>query len=187
MTKSNEPENIEEIEYAAEESAGEADTMAKQIEELSGKLAEAEAMIEKNAARAEEQNNVLLRLQADFDNYRKRTADQTKKIREDGAVDVLMKFIPVLDVVNQALAMITDEKVAEGVRMIYNQLNELLGSYGVTEIDALGKEFDPNLHSAMMQVSVQNPDQVGVVVEVFQKGYQMEGRILRHSVVKVGC
>lgn len=186
MAKNTKREDIEKNDIETENAESE-EMYKTQIADLTVQLDAATAAAEKEAQAAKELNNVMLRLQADFDNYRKRTAEQSKKYRDDGIADVLNKFIPVLDVVNQALAMITDEKVAEGVRMIYNQMTELLTGFGVTEIPALGKEFDPMLHSAMMQVSVNNPDQVGVVVEVFQKGYIMGDRVLRHSVVKVGC
>ena len=94
-------------------------------------------------------------------------------------------IVPVLDVLKQAISMISDEKVAEGVKMIYRQITEMLSGFGVTEIPALGEQFDPNLHNAIMQVKVKDADKVNMVVEVFQKGYRMGDRIIRHSVVKV--
>ena len=124
-------------------------------------------------------------MQADIDNYRKRNAELNKKQKEDGMVAVIEKVIPVLDVLKQAISMITDEKVAEGVKMIYRQITEMLSNFGVSEIPALGEQFDPNLHNAIMQVKVKDPDKVNMVVEVFQKGYRMGERIIRHSVVKV--
>ena len=165
-----------------------AKTKKEIIEQLTAEVADLTAQLAEARAEAEkEPDNAMLRLQADFDNYRKRTAEQSRRQREDGIAEAITKFIPVLDVVNQALQMITDEKVAEGVRMIYNQMTESLTALGVTEIPALGTAFDPMLHNAVLQVNVSNPDQVGQVVEVFQKGYQMGDKILRYSVVKVGC
>ncbi len=146
-------------------------------------VAQAVAVKEKN--RSEELSNLVNRMQADFDNYRKRNAELNKKQKEDGMVAVIEKVVPVLDVMKQAISMITDEKVAEGVKMIYRQINEMLASFGVTEIPALGEQFDPNLHNAIMQVKVKDADKVNMVVEVFQKGYRMGDRIIRHSVVKV--
>lgn len=146
-------------------------------------VAQAVAVKEKN--RSEELANLVNRMQADFDNYRKRNAELNKKQKEDGIVAVIEKLVPVLDVMKQAISMITDEKVAEGVKMIYRQINEMLASFGVTEIPALGEQFDPNLHNAIMQVKVKDADKVNMVVEVFQKGYRMGDRIIRHSVVKV--
>lgn len=148
-------------------------------------LAVAQAVAVKERNRSEELANLVNRMQADFDNYRKRNAELNRKQKEDGMVAVIEKIVPVLDVLKQAISMITDEKVAEGVKMIYRQVNEMLVSLGVTEIPALGEQFDPNLHNAIMQVKVKDADKVNMVVEVFQKGYRMGDRIIRHSVVKV--
>lgn len=156
-----------------------------QISALTQQLAIAQTIAAKEKCRSEELNNLVNRMQADFDNYRKRSAETNKKLKEDGAVSVIEKLVPVLDVIKQAGMMITDEKVAEGVKMIYRQLNDMLTAFGVTEISALGEQFDPNLHNAIMQVKVKDTDKVNMVVEVFQKGYKLGERIIRHSVVKV--
>ena len=85
----------------------------------------------------------------------------------------------------QAIQSIPDEKVADGVKMIYRQIVDVLSAFGVEEIPALGEQFDPNLHNAVMQVKTTDPSKANMVVEVFNKGYRMGERILRHSVVKV--
>lgn len=156
-----------------------------QLSTLMQQLAVAQTIATKERNRSEELANLVNRMQADFDNYRKRNAELNKKQKEDGMVAVIEKVIPVLDVLKQAISMITDEKVAEGVKMIYRQITEMLSNFGVSEIPALGEQFDPNLHNAIMQVKVKDPDKVNMVVEVFQKGYRMGERIIRHSVVKV--
>ncbi len=156
-----------------------------QLSALMQQLAVAQTIATKERNRSEELANLVNRMQADFDNYRKRNAELNKKQKEDGMVAVIEKVIPVLDVLKQAISMITDEKVAEGVKMIYRQITEMLTNFGVSEIPALGEQFDPNLHNAIMQVKVKDPDKVNMVVEVFQKGYRMGERIIRHSVVKV--
>ena len=148
-------------------------------------LAVAQAVAVKERNRSEELANLVNRMQADFDNYRKRNAELNRKQKEDGMVAVIEKIVPVLDVLKQAISMITDEKVAEGVKMIYRQITELLGQFGVTEIPALGLPFDPTVHNAIMQVKVKDADKVGLVVEVFNKGYRMGERLLRPSIVKV--
>ena len=156
-----------------------------QLSALMQQLAVAQTIATKERNRSEELANLVNRMQADFDNYRKRNAELNKKQKEDGMVAVIEKVIPVLDVLKQAISMITDEKVAEGVKMIYRQITEMLSNFGVSEIPALGEQFDPNLHNAIIQVKVKDPDKVNMVVEVFQKGYRMGERIIRHSVVKV--
>ena len=157
----------------------------QQMAALMQKLTVAQAIAVKEKNRSEELSNLVNRMQADFDNYRKRNAELNKKQKEDGMVEVIEKVIPVLDVLKQAITMIPDEKVAEGIKMIYRQISEMLSNLGVSEIPALGEQFDPNLHNAIMQVKVKDPDKVNMVVEVFQKGYRMGERIIRHSVVKV--
>lgn len=156
-----------------------------QMAQLAQQAAVAQAIAVKEKSRSEELSNLVSRMQADFDNYRKRNAELNKRQKEDGMVAVIEKVIPTLDVLKQAIAMITDEKVAEGVKMIYRQITDMLSTFGVTEIPALGEQFDPNLHNAIMQVKVKDADKVNMVVEVFQKGYRMGDRIIRHSVVKV--
>ena len=99
--------------------------------------------------------------------------------------EVLSKLIPVLDVIGQAQKMIVDEKTLEGIFMIEKQVQNILTMYGATEIEALGKQFDPNFHNAITNVKTDDQEKVGTVVEVFQKGYMLEDKILRHSVVIV--
>ncbi len=161
------------------------DELNAEIEELNSRLDAAECEKAKLNARLRDLNTVYVRMQSDFDNYRKRTAEQLKNAKSEGAADVITKTIPLLDVIEQALRMITDEKVAEGVSMINRQLLDLLSGFGVTEIPALGKAFDPQIHNAILQVQVEDPDLDGKVIEVFQKGYRMGDKIIRHSVVKV--
>ena len=130
-------------------------------------------------------NGMYVRLQSDFDNFRKRTTEQMKRTKEDGIVEALTAILPTLDVVNQALQMIKDENVSNGVKMIEKQLLNVLTTLGVEEISALGKPFDPDFHNAMLQTKAEKPEDEGKVMEVFQKGFKMGDRVLRHSVVKV--
>lgn len=159
--------------------------LQNQIATATQQLSIAQAIALKEKSRSEELANLVNRMQADFDNYRKRMNDTNKKLKEDGICAVLEKIIPELDILKQAIQSITDEKVQEGVKMIYRQILDVLTAFGVEEIPALGAQFDPNLHNAVMQVKTTDPSKVNMVVEVFNKGYRMGDRILRHSVVKV--
>ena len=159
--------------------------MQNQMVAVSQQLSVAQAVALKEKSRSEELSNLVNRMQADFDNYRKRMNENNKKLKEDGICAVLEKLIPELDVLKQAIQTIPDEKVAEGVKMIYRQITEMLASFGVTEIPALGEQFDPNLHNAVQQVKVKDSSKVNMVVEVLQKGYRMGDRVIRHSVVTV--
>ena len=156
-----------------------------QLATVSQQLSIAQAIAVKEKARSEELSNLVNRMQADFDNYRKRVNEGNNRLKEDGICAVLEKLIPELDVLKQAIQTITDEKVAEGVKMIYRQILDILTVFKVEEIPALGEQFDPNLHNAVMQVKTNDPSKAGMIVEVYNKGYKLGDRILRHSVVKV--
>ena len=156
-----------------------------QVNGLAQQLQIAQTVATKEKSRSEELSNLVVRMQADFDNYRKRNNEQMKHNKEDGIVDVVEKLLPVLDNMKRAILMIQDEKVAEGVKMIYRQIVEVMGAFGITEIPALGEQFDPNLHNAVQQVKVKDSSKVNMVVEVLQKGYRMGDRVIRRSVVTV--
>ena len=189
--KTNESENLEEddLTETTDNESAEGDpqiaALEREIAELESKLSAAVSDKEKESGKVRDFNTMYVRLQSDFDNYRKRTAEQLGRAKNDGIAEAIIKMIPVLDVMTQALRMITDEKVAEGVSMINRQVLEAFNAFGVTEIPALGKPFDPELHNAVMQVPAARPEDEGMVMEVLQKGYRMGDRILRHSVVKV--
>lgn len=159
--------------------------MQNQIAVITQQLSIAQAIAVKEKARSEELSNLVNRMQADFDNYRKRVNEGNKKLKEDGICAVLEKLIPELDVLKQAIQSITDDKVAEGVKMIYRQVVDILTVFGVEEIPALGQQFDPNLHNAVMQTKTTDPTKINMIVEVYNKGYRLGERILRHSVVRV--
>ncbi len=134
-------------------------------------------------AKMEEYKDMLQRLQAEFDNFRKRNVDAVKQARVDGGNDVVIAMLPVLDTVEIAIKMISDEASKAGVQLIEKKFQEIFIKYGVKEIEALGKEFDPNLHNAVMQV--EDSENSGKVVEVLQKGYIRENKVIRYSMVKV--
>ncbi|MCH5157611.1 MAG: nucleotide exchange factor GrpE [Clostridiales bacterium] len=156
-----------------------------QIATVTQQLSIAQAIAIKEKARSEELSNLVNRMQADFDNYRKRMNENNKKLKEDGICAVLEKLIPALDVLKQAIQSIPDAKVAEGVKMIYRQVFDILTAFNVEEIPALGEQFDPNLHNAIVNVKTNDPAQVNMIVEVFNKGFRLGDRVLRHSNVKV--
>ena len=155
------------------------------VEKLVAELAALKKEAEAEKARAAEMTDSARRLQAEFDNYRKRMNDNSRKVREDATAEVLVKVVPVLDTIAQALNMIDDEKVAGGVKMIGDEITKLLGSYGVVEIEAEGKEFAPKLHEAIMQMPAETEEQKDTVKQVFQKGYKMGDKVIRPARVIV--
>lgn len=175
-------ENETVVSDAGEENA-EVETV--DVEKLVAELAALKKEAEAEKTRAAEMTDSARRLQAEFDNYRKRMNDNSRKVREDATAEVLVKVVPVLDTIAQALNMIDDEKVAGGVKMIGDEITKLLGSYGVVEIEAEGKEFDPKLHEAIMQMPAETEEQKDTVKQVFQKGYKMGDKVIRPARVIV--
>lgn len=128
------------------------------------------------------------RQMAEFENFRKRTDKEKSQMYEIGAKSIVEKILPVVDNFERGLAAASDEEKAspfvEGMDKIYKQLLTSLEEAGVKEIECLDKEFDPNLHNAVMHVDDENVGE-NIVVEVFQKGYMYKDTVVRHSMVKV--
>ena len=172
-------------ECGSEECESDTIDLTSRINDLEEMLEKSAAESEKNLARAKDLNTMYVRLQADFDNYKKRTNEQLGKMRDEGIFSVMEKIIPIADVIDNALGMIKDESVAQGVRMISRELENVMSAFGVTEIKALGKPFDPELHEAILKVPCEKEGMSGCVTEVFRKGYMIGDKVLRHCVVKV--
>ena len=127
----------------------------------------------------------LKRNMAEFDNFRKRTEKEKSSMYIIGAKDIIEKILPVVDNFERGLAQATEgDPFAEGMEKIYKQLTTTLESLGVEPIEAVDKEFNPDLHNAVMHVE---DESVGdnIVVEELQKGYTYKGFVVRHSMVKV--
>ena len=136
----------------------------------------------------DELNDKLKRSMAEFDNYRKRTDKEKSAMYEIGAKDVIEKILPVIDNFERGLKSIPEDQkggpVASGMEMIYKQLITVLSDLGVTPIEAVGQEFDPNFHNAVMHAEDEELGE-NTVSEEFQKGYKYKDAVLRHSMVKV--
>ncbi len=130
----------------------------------------------------------LKRSMAEFDNYRKRTEKEKTAMYEIGAKAVVEKILPTIDNFERGLRTVPDESkgtpFADGMEMVYKQFLKALSELGVEPIEAVGKEFDPNLHNAVMHVE---SEEVGenIIVQEFQKGYTYKGTVVRHSMVQV--
>lgn len=139
-----------------------------------------------NLQREKEETVALLqRNQADFDNYRRRNATVRTDSLEEGRRECIKSLLPVLDNFDRAMEndAAEDSSWREGVKLVYRQLLETLQKMGMSEIDTTGK-FDPNIHEAVMQEAVDGMES-GAIIAVFQKGYRVGDRIIRHSMVKV--
>ena len=127
----------------------------------------------------------FLRLAAEYDNYRKRTAKEKESLWTDAKADTVQAFLPVYDNLERALKQDTaDEAYKKGVEMTMNQLKEVFAKLGVTEIDAQGQPFDPNLHNAVMHVEDENLEE-NVVAQVFQAGFMLGDKVIRFAMVQV--
>ena len=143
---------------------------------------------DKKDEKIEELTDRLTRQMAEFDNFRKRTEKEKSQMYEIGAKDIIEKILPVVDNFERGIAAVPeDEKAnpfAEGMEKIYKQLMTTLEEIGVKPIEAVGQEFDPDFHNAVMHVE---DEEVGdnIITEEFQKGYLYRDSVVRHSMVKV--
>ncbi|MDR0287605.1 MAG: nucleotide exchange factor GrpE [Clostridiales bacterium] len=150
------------------------------VKELQKKLEESEKLLAETKDR-------MLRIAAEYDNYKKRTARELETRYSDGKADAVKLFLPVSDNFERAISSMESsdiEAIKQGVELIFKQMKDVMSSMGVTEIDSLGEEFDPGIHNAVMHVEGEEFSS-NQIVEVFQKGYKIGDRVLRHSMVKV--
>lgn len=136
----------------------------------------------------DELNDRLMRSMAEFDNYRKRTEKEKSTMYDMGIKSMIEKLLPIVDNFERGLGTITEKEkegaFAQGIELIYRQLITALDEIGVKPIDAVGKEFDPNLHNAVMHGEDENLGE-NTVSDEFQKGYMYRDMVVRHSMVKV--
>jgi len=125
-----------------------------------------------------------LRTLAEYENYKRRTQKEKDETYKNAQADTVEKLLPVLDNLERALATDESSPFKDGIEMIVKQLLETLEKMGVTEIEAVGKTFDPNLHSAVMHIEDEELE-ANIVVEQFQKGYMLKDKVIRYSMVKV--
>ena len=187
-------EESEEVTEEAVEADGskEAETLEDEVleetEKSEKKLFGKKNKKDKKDEKIEELTDRLTRQMAEFDNFRKRTDKEKKQMYEIGAKDIIDKILPVVDNFERGLAAVPEEEKShpfmEGMDKIYKQLMTTLGEAGVKPIEAVGQEFNPDFHNAVMHVE---DEEVGenIVVEEFQKGYTYRDSVVRHSMVKV--
>jgi molecular chaperone GrpE len=170
-------------EEAAEEAMPEKGAK-KKMRALEAALLEKEKEVKKLADDLASLNDTYLRLAAEYDNFRRRTAKEREGIYTDAFGEALNALFPVVDNLERAAQYSDGENVAKGVELTLKSVRDTFTKLGVTEIDPVGEVFDPNFHNAVMHVE---DDTVGesVVVEVLQKGYRRGDRVLRYAMVKV--
>lgn len=143
---------------------------------------------DKKDIQIEELNDKVIRQMAEFDNFRKRTEKEKSQMFDSGASTMIEKLLPVVDDFERGIAAMSDEdretSFAQGMEMIYKKMMGILEGAGVTAIEAVGKEFDPNFHNAVMQTASEEYDS-GVIAQELQKGYMYKEKVIRHSMVIV--
>lgn len=143
---------------------------------------------DKKDIQIEELNDKVIRQMAEFDNFRKRTEKEKSQMFDSGASTMIEKLLPVVDDFERGIAAMSDDdketSFAQGMEMIYKKMMGILEGAGVTAIEAVGKEFDPNFHNAVMQTASEEYDS-GVIAQELQKGYMYKERVIRHSMVIV--
>lgn len=148
----------------------------------------AEAAVQNNGklqAELTAEKDKYLRLLAEYDNYRKRSAKEREALFSDIRSDTVSKFLPVYDNLERALRQGTeDEAFLKGVEMIMTQFREVFNALGVSEIPALGEKFDPAIHNAVMHIDDEEKGE-NEIVEEFQKGFKLGDKVIRFSMVKV--
>lgn len=174
----------ETVETVEEKSAKPDKAEKKKIKELEKKLAECEKSLEAKTQECAETADKYLRMMAEYDNFRKRSAKEKESIYADAYADALKSILPIIDNLEKAAEYKDAEKVSKGVEMILKSAADALTKMGVVSFGEKGEQFDPNRHNAVMHVEDESLEE-GVIVEVFQKGYSKGDKILRYAMVSV--
>ena len=181
-------EETVETETVEETEATEEKKEAKETKKADKKKAKADKKNEAMQAKIDELEDRVKRQMAEFENFRKRTDKEKAMMFETGAKSVIEKILPVVDNFERGLATIPEDDensaLANGMKMIYKQMMDELDKLGVKPIEAVGQEFDPNFHNAVMQVESEEYES-GVVAQELLKGYMYHESVVRHSMVAV--
>lgn len=181
--KADEPQEAQQVESSGENGCQCAEEQEQAVEDVQ-RLKEA---LEAKAKEADEYLNLAKRIQAEFDNFRKRTQKEKEDLVKYGNEQLILAMLPVLDNLERAAAIEVNDAnkaIIDGVNMVINQFRKVLSDFNVKEIQAEGKPFDPYKHHAVMQVEDSGYES-NTVVEVLQKGYELNDRVIRPSLVKV--
>lgn len=181
--------NLAEEAVSKEESPETEDSAAEQEEKTSEKKGLfGKKKKDKKDEKIEELTDMVKRQMAEFDNFRKRTEKEKASMYQVGAKEIVEKILPVVDNFERGLAMIPENEkenpVATGMTQIYKQLMTAFDEMGVKTIEAVGQEFNPDFHNAVMHIEDEEAGE-NVIVEEFQKGYMYKDSVIRHSMVKV--
>ena len=178
---------VEEAETATEEKVAEAkDTKAdkKKSKKQDGKIEELEKALAAKENELAEQNDKYMRMMAEYDNFRKRSAKEKEGTYADAYADALKSILPIIDNLERAIGVTDADGVLKGLEMTLKGADEALKKMGVEAFGAEGDTFDPNIHNAVMMVESDERAE-GEIVSVFQKGYKKGDKIIRYAMVTV--
>jgi molecular chaperone GrpE len=175
--------NTQENEKLNEQNEENQDNNIQEIDPKDSKIAELQSKVD-------ELNDKYLRLYSEFDNFRKRTAKEKQDLVQAGGEDVFKSILPVIDDFERAIKSnneTTDVKaVSDGMNLIYNKLKSTLTQKGLEEMKSLGETFNPDVHEAITNVAAPSEDMKGKVVDELEKGYSLNGKIIRFAKVVIG-
>ncbi len=181
--------NEEEVRQTSEENVEEA-TCEENLTDINSKLEEKRIndTIEELEKQVEEKEDKYLRLQAEYSNYMRRTQEEKQTIGIFANEKIITELIPVIDSMERAMDACADKEndMYKGIELVHKQLIDCLEKFEVEEISALNEDFDPNLHLAVMQESIEGVEPNKVVM-VLQKGYKLNTKVIRPTMVKVSC
>lgn len=158
----------------------------KAFDQFEQALIKVDAELTKTKQEAEDNQRLAISYRKDLERYKERNKDIETQAKQNATEDLIIKIIPVLDQFEVALAGGGDEATKKGYQMIYASLKKIVESLGATEIEALGKPFDSNVHSAVSKLQVTKSEQDGIVTSVYQKGYKLNDKVIRYAAVEIG-
>ena len=183
--KAPEAENVQPETPAGQAEGAAEDKKSSKKDKKAAKADKADKAAEDCAAKVATEHDRYLRLAAEYDNYRKRSARERESIYSDVRADTVTKFLPVYDNLARALEQSTaDEAYRKGVELIMTQFKDILSRLGVTEIEAMGQQFDPGLHNAVMRGEDETKG-ANEIVQELQKGFKLGDKVIRYAMVKV--
>ena len=169
----------EKVEKDQPESEEKAEEKAEKPKRKSKTQAEMQRLIEEN----DRLQNYALRMKADMENIKKRNENIARDMYNDGRFDTILSFLPVVDNLERAMALEMPDGIKDGLSKVKKQIDSIFEKLNITEIESLGQDFDPNLHNALMQV--EDEANSGKCVTVYEKGYKIKDKILRHASVVI--
>ena len=189
--KDNESKDLSKVLKEVEELKEQVESAEKKAAEAEAKAAETEAKMAEADAKEAERKNEYLRLMAEFDTFRRRTAEEKLELVKSASADTIKGLLPVLDDCEIALSQLEktegNESAVEGVQLIFNKLMGYLKTKGLERIEAKGEVFDTELHEAVTLFPAPTEDLKGKVIDVAQTGYTLGGKVLRFAKVIVGA